>query len=111
MTTTTSPTPTANARPWDDDHRRWQPEPPPAISLPQELFDRYVSEAMKPATPKSNEGRWYCALDEFPGVWAEGDSLKECLDVLEEVLRDWIVVKVVNGDMDLPVVDLTAMKS
>jgi predicted RNase H-like HicB family nuclease len=106
MTMTTSPKPTANARAWEDDYRRWQPESQPPVWLPQELFDRYVGEALRPATPRqTGEGHYYCALDRFPGVWAEGASLAECLDVLEEVLRDWILVKIVNGDADLPVVD------
>jgi predicted RNase H-like HicB family nuclease len=109
MTTTTSsapPTPSANAHEWQDDLMRWQPESQPAVVLPKELFDRYVSEAMRAAAPsQASAEEWYCALDSFPGVWAEGASLKECLDVLEEVLRDWLVIKIVNRDTDLPVID------
>jgi predicted RNase H-like HicB family nuclease len=76
------------------------------ILLPEELFERYVSEAMKSAAPQATpEGKWYCALDRFLGVWAEGASLIECLDILKEVLRDWLVIKIVNRDTDLPIVD------
>jgi predicted RNase H-like HicB family nuclease len=68
--------------------------------------DRYVAMAMRKATPERTESnKWYCALSPFPGVWAEGDSVKECLDTLEEVLREWLILKIVDGDNDMPVVD------
>lgn len=84
----------------------WQPGQSSQIALPEEIFDRYVTIAMRAASPRRLEnGRWYCDLDRFPGVWADGTSLKECLDTLEEVLRDWLVLKLIDRDRDLPVID------
>jgi hypothetical protein len=38
-------------------------------------------------------------------VWAQEASPKECLDTLAEVLREWLVLKIVDKDRDIPVVD------
>jgi predicted RNase H-like HicB family nuclease len=75
--------------------------------VPSDLLDRYVSVAMRQAEPRKLDegGRWYADLPAFPGVWAEGDSPKECLDTLVEVLSEWIFVKLVDGDQDIPMLD------
>jgi len=89
-----------------DDPSRWQAEQSPVITLPGDLVKRYVAVAMRSAVPtQTADGQWYCALDQFPGVWSQEGSPKECLDVLEEVLREWLVIKIVDGDRDIPVVD------
>lgn len=88
-----------------DSPSSWQ-ERSPTISLPGDLMKRYLTVALRAAVPKqTDEGRWYCALDACPGVWAEERSPKECLDTLEEVLKEWLVLKIVDGDRDIPVVD------
>ena len=84
----------------------WQEGPSPLITLPGDLVNRYINVALRAALPKPTEGdQWYCALDQFPGVWAQEPSPKECLDVLAEVLREWLILKIVDRDRDLPVVD------
>jgi len=89
-----------------DDAARWLPPPTTVVGLPEELLKRYIGMALRQATPeRMDEQKWYCALDAFPGVWADGDSVKECLDTLEEVLLDWLLLKIVDGDTDIPVVD------
>ena len=78
------------------------------LSLPEEILNHYVAMVMRTATPGQHPDdprRFYCGLERFRGVWAEGDSLKECLDTLEEVLRDWLLLKLVDRDMDIPTVD------
>jgi predicted RNase H-like HicB family nuclease len=80
--------------------------PERAVYIPSELLGHYLSVAMKAAIPQQLEGEnWYADLPGFPGVWADGLSPKECLDTLEEVLRDWLVIKIVDQDRDIPVVD------
>lgn len=87
------------------DQSVWQRESP-SVTLPGELLDRYVVSAMRAAEPRRTEGeRWYCALERFPGVWADGDSVKECIDTLEEVLKGWLMLKIVDRDHDIPIVD------
>jgi predicted RNase H-like HicB family nuclease len=88
-----------------DDPSAWQGQVPIVI-LPGDLMDRYITVALRAAVPTHTEdGRWYCALSQFPGVWAKEDSPKESLDTLEEVLREWLVMKIVDGDRDIPIVD------
>ncbi len=89
-----------------NDPSSWQHERSILISLPGDLVNRYISVALRPALPKqTDDGQWYCALDQFPGVWAQEASPKECLDTLAEVLREWLVLKIVDKDRDIPVVD------
>ena len=74
--------------------------------LPAELLKRYIAVALGRARPHELEpGQWYAELELFPGVWADGDSPKACLDTLAQVLEDWIILKVADGDRDLPIVD------
>lgn len=81
-------------------------EPTREVYIPSELLDRYVTVAMQAAIPQQLEGEtWYADLPNFPGVWADGPSPKQCLDTLEEVLRDWLLLKIVDQDRDIPIVD------
>lgn len=80
------------------------------IDLPE--LDRYVSLALRDALPRkleSDGGAWYADLPGFPGVWARGASARECLDGLEEILREWLSLKLADGDRDIPVVDEIAL--
>jgi predicted RNase H-like HicB family nuclease len=80
--------------------------PARAVYIPSELLSHYVGVAMRAAIPQRLEGEtWYADLPGFPGVWADGLSPKQCLDTLEEVLRDWLLIKIVDQDRDIPVVD------
>jgi predicted RNase H-like HicB family nuclease len=89
-----------------NDASSWQHERSVLISLPGDLMNRYISVALRPALPRqTDDGQWYCALDLFPGVWAQEPSPKECLDTLAEVLKEWLVLKIVDKDCDIPVVD------
>ncbi len=89
-----------------DDLSRWQQEHSAVVSLPGDLMKRYITVALRSAVPKQmDDGKWYCALDQFPGVWAKEESPKECLDTLEEVLREWLILKIVDRDYDIPVID------
>lgn len=76
------------------------------VLVPAELLTRYIETAMGQAVPKILEsGAWFADLPGFPGVWAEGTSPKECLDTLADVLREWVFLKIVDQDQDLPRVD------
>lgn len=84
----------------------WSGEVANVFVVPAGLLDRYVSVALQSAVPrKLDDGRWYVDLPDFPGVWADGESPKNCLDTLEEVLREWLFVKLIDGDRDIPLVD------
>ena len=88
---------------WSD---RGERIPAREVYIPSELLARYVAVAMQAAIPRKLEGEtWYADLPNFPGVWADGPAPKQCLDTLEEVLRDWLFLKIVDQDRDIPVVD------
>ena len=66
----------------------------------------FIDLAMLDAQPVEFEsGQWYADLERFPGVWGDGETPEECLEVLADVLHEWIVVKVVLGDNDIPVLN------
>ena len=49
-----------------------------------------------------NDGRWYGEIPTCPGVWAIGASREECERELVDVLEGWLIVKMKNGDTDIP---------
>lgn len=75
--------------------------------IPEHLMSTYVRLAMKKvAAPKQLEdGTWYAEIPELTGIWANGEDLKQCLDELEEVLLDWLLIKIEHEDRDIPIMD------
>lgn len=66
----------------------------------------YIDLAVRDVQPVEIEsGQWYADLECFPGVWGDGETVDECLEVLADVLHEWIVVKVILGDNDIPVLN------
>ena len=54
--------------------------------------------------PIPSDDRFEAGIEGFPGVWAVGATKAEALGELVEVVFDWVVVKIRDGDRDLPVV-------
>jgi predicted RNase H-like HicB family nuclease len=73
------------------------------------LLTAYIDEAMKRATYKILEdGTYYGEIAGFQGVWASEATLEECRRILQEVLEEWLVLKLRDdeavptlGEMDL----------
>jgi predicted RNase H-like HicB family nuclease len=64
----------------------------------------YISAAMKTAKYKILEdGSYYGSIPGFSGVWARQNNLEVCRRELHEVLEDWIVIKLRDGDRLPPV--------
>lgn len=81
-------------------------EPDSARYVPQRTFDRYVHGAMKLAIlHKTEDGSYVSEIPGFPGVWGGGDTMKDCLDNLDEVLREWVLLKIKDGDHDLCMIE------
>jgi len=75
-------------------------------SLPIGLIQRYVELAVKQAAIKQHpDGHWFAEIPKFQGVWAKEASAKESIEVLEDVLFDWLLLKIQDGDRDLPVIE------
>lgn len=77
------------------------------VRVPEDILARYIDVAMRRAVPRrlEDEATWFADLPGFSGVWADGSSVKQCMDALSEVLREWVILKIVDEDRDLPVVD------
>jgi predicted RNase H-like HicB family nuclease len=75
--------------------------------IPYELVEKYKKIAMQTAkVGQLDDGTWYAELPGFPGVWATDENSKEnAMIALEEVLEDWVVIKIEMNDGDIPIVD------
>jgi predicted RNase H-like HicB family nuclease len=74
--------------------------------LPMQLIRTYAETAARHAVARRLEdGSWWAEIEGFPGVWANEPSQKEALDVLEEVVFEWVILKLRDEDRDLPVLD------
>jgi len=70
----------------------------------------YISAAMARARYKLlRNGVIFGTIPGFKGVWSEGKSLDLCRSELQEVLEDWIVLKLRDGDR-LPMVGKQTLK-
>jgi predicted RNase H-like HicB family nuclease len=65
----------------------------------------YIHAALRRAEYKKlDDGSWFAEIPGFEGVWANGASVEACRSELEEVLGEWLLLKVCDGD-PLPVID------
>ncbi len=73
--------------------------------IPLQLVERYRRLVMRQAdTRKLDDGSYYAEIRGFEGVWADGENIHECLNALNEVLFDWLLLKIEAEDRDIPVV-------
>jgi len=76
--------------------------------IPAQLLDKYRRAVMRKTTQRQLEnGTWYAEIGVggFEGVWANKETLKDCLDELDEVLLDWLFLKIEDEDRNIPIVD------
>ena len=65
----------------------------------------YCEKALQKAQYKRlNGGTWFAEIEGFQGVWGNGLTVEECRQDLLEVLEEWIILKLQDGD-PLPVID------
>jgi predicted RNase H-like HicB family nuclease len=69
------------------------------------MLIQYIQAALRHADYKKLEdGTWFAAIPEFEGVWANAATVEDCRSELEEVLGDWLILKIRDRD-HLPTVD------
>jgi predicted RNase H-like HicB family nuclease len=70
------------------------------------MLTAYIQAAMRRAIYEilPDDGTYYGEIPGFQGVWANATTLESCRDQLQEVLEDWILVRVADH-LSLPVVD------
>lgn len=63
------------------------------------MLEKYIQKALDIAKYKSLEdGTWYAEIEGFQGVWANGVTVEECRKELKEVLEEWLLLKIRDGD-------------
>lgn len=69
------------------------------------MLTRYVQGAMRRARYEIlPDGTFYGEIPGFDGVYADTDTLESCREELEEVLEDWILLRV-SKHLSLPTVN------
>lgn len=62
------------------------------------LFD-YIQKALETAEYKKlDDGTWLTEIPGFQGVWANGHTVEECRKELQEVLEEWILLKIKDNE-------------
>ena len=62
------------------------------------LFE-YIQAALESADYKKlDNGTWFAEISGFEGVWANRNTVEECRRELMEVLEEWLILKVRDGD-------------
>lgn len=65
----------------------------------------YCTEALKRAEYRQLEDdSWFAEIAGFAGVWANASTIEATREELFEVLQEWLLLKLKDGD-DVPVVN------
>jgi predicted RNase H-like HicB family nuclease len=74
------------------------------------MLTKYIRAAMGKARYEilSDDGSYYGEIPGFHGVYANAETLETCRDELEEVLEEWILLRV-SRNLALPVVNGMAL--
>ena len=70
------------------------------------MLTQYIRAAMRKARYEilPDDSSFYGEIPGFDGVYANADTLEECRNELEEVLEEWLLLRV-SRNLPLPVVD------
>lgn len=63
------------------------------------MLIEYIDKALEKAEYKKLEdGTWFAEIPGFEGVWANGKTVEKCRAELQEVLEEWLIFKLRDGD-------------
>lgn len=63
------------------------------------MITEYILQNLAKAHYKIlDDGTYYGEITGLQGVWADGKTLESCRKTLKEVLEDWLVLKLRDGD-------------
>ncbi len=70
------------------------------------MFQSYIQAAMRKAVFEqlSDDGTYYGSIPGFQGVWSNADTLEECKAELQEILEEWLLMRIADH-LDIPLVD------
>jgi len=63
------------------------------------MLTEFINSAMEEAKYKILEdGTFFGEIESCPGVWSNESTLERCREVLQEVLEEWLLIKIRDGD-------------
>ena len=63
------------------------------------MLTEYIAKRLAQAKYEIlGDGTYYGEIPALRGVWANADTLDECRRQLQEVLEEWVLLKVRDGD-------------
>jgi predicted RNase H-like HicB family nuclease len=63
------------------------------------MLTDFIYQKLKLARYKIlDDGQYWGEVPRLQGVWATGENLEECREELQEVLEEWLVLKIKDGD-------------
>jgi len=63
------------------------------------MITEYIKKALEKARyEKLEDGTWFAEIPGFQGVWANGKTVEETRNELQEVLEEWILLTVKDGE-------------
>lgn len=63
------------------------------------MLTEYIYQKLNNANYKMLEdGTYFGEINDIPGVWASEKKLEDCRESLREVLEEWVVLKLRDGD-------------
>ena len=67
------------------------------------MLTAYIRAAMRKPRYEilPDDGSFYGEIEGLQGVWTNADTLEACRDELEEVLEEWVLLRV-SRQLDLP---------
>ena len=63
------------------------------------MLFKYIQKALEKAQYKVlDDGTWFAEIPGFEGVWANANTVEACRNELQEVLEEWLVLKIRDRD-------------
>jgi len=63
------------------------------------MINEYVNKKLRLARYRIlKNGNYFGEIADIKGVWANASNLEDCRKELQEVLEDWILLKIKNGE-------------
>ena len=73
------------------------------------MISDYIEKAMELGrTEKTEDGRYFSTIPGFDGLWADGNTKKQCLAELRLSLEEWLVTGL-RDDEELPEISGTSL--
>ncbi len=73
------------------------------------MLTEYISQKLARAQYKIlKDGTYFGDIPGFQGVWASEKTLEKCRETLREVLEEWLILKLQDGD---PIPDFPLIKA